>query len=148
MRVPYTKIRSNNPSIPFFLRPHLEILIINGMRNVRLSAQIDTGADQILINKSWASHLGIEWKKGDPSYTYGIIPPSPARPTRIPTYIHQVEVEVMNLPQSRKRMPVGFINSPNVGALLGQIGFFDNFRVSFERFNNFFEIESRPGEVH
>jgi len=38
------------------------------------------------------------------------------------------------------KIPVGFINSDSVGLLLGQEGFFDNYRIKFERDHNVFEI--------
>jgi hypothetical protein len=38
------------------------------------------------------------------------------------------------------RMPVGFIDIPYVSALLGQEGFFDAHRITFERYHSIFTI--------
>ncbi len=39
-----------------------------------------------------------------------------------------------------KTVPVGFIDSPSVNGLLGQIGFFDLHKIKFERDHDSFEI--------
>jgi hypothetical protein len=99
---------------------------------------IDSGADGILINKEWAKALGIDWQFGTSGSAGGIVG------TSVPIFYHDIEMEVEGLPQSLAKVNVGFIDSPNVGILLGQIGFFDNFKVSFERYNNFFEVDLKP----
>jgi len=51
------------------------------------------------------------------------------------------EVE-LKLAGSRGKMniPVGFIDSPYVSVLLGQHGFFDLHRITFEKHNHVFKI--------
>jgi len=39
-------------------------------------------------------------------------------------------------------IPVCFVNSPTVGLLLGQEGFFDQYRIKFEKDHDIFEINS------
>ncbi|MEX0737618.1 MAG: hypothetical protein WD182_09275, partial [Bacteroidota bacterium] len=102
------------------------------------SGLIDTGADHTLINKLWAKALGVEWKGGVKTSSYGIS----GSPNDI--YLHEVEIEIPRLSNSRRTILVGFIDSKNVGILLGQVGFFDNFKVTFQRYNNLFEVEAKP----
>lgn len=116
----------------------LGLEIRHGSRGVTTSGLIDTGADHTLINKEWAKALGIDWKSGTKTSSIGIA----GNPTTI--YLHEIEIEIPRLANSKQIIPVGFIDSPNVGILLGQVGFFDNFKITFERYKNFFEVEVKP----
>lgn len=135
MRVPYSKVPAKHPSRSFSLRPLLEVKLISGTRSVRTTAHVDTGADGTIVNRSWASALGIDVKKGVRSSTMGI------SPVGIPTFIHQIDIEIINLPESRRTIEVEFIESRNVNVLLGQVGFFQNYKVGFNQKENYFEIE-------
>ena len=138
MRFPYTKIPSKDPNYPFFLRPYIPLILFKEARQVSgIVGHIDTGADEILINNAWAKALGIDWSKGIRAQTKGIAGGFEK------TYLHEIGIEINGLPNSRKLVRVALINSPNVGVLLGQIGFFDNFKVSFERFSGFFDVEPK-----
>jgi len=135
MIVPFTKFKSNTPLFPYFLRPMLNIKLINGS-NIRIQkALIDTGADYILINSSVAKDIGIDYKTGFFWSTTGI------ENSPVPTFFHDMEFEIPGIEKSKFRTRVGFINSPSVGILLGQHGFFDNFIVEFNRYENVFSIE-------
>jgi hypothetical protein len=135
MILPYTKLPSNDPNFPFFLRPMLGVEISYGSRAVMVNGHLDTGADHTLINKSWAKQLGIEWKTGRLSYVTGIV----GNP--VPVYLHEIYIEVLRLPSSKIPVTAAFIDSPRVGTLLGQAGFFDHFKVTFDRLHNSFEID-------
>ncbi len=63
MILPYTKLKSTNPFFPYFLRPMINIKLINGSKTRIQKALIDTGADYILINSSIAKDLDIDYKK-------------------------------------------------------------------------------------
>ena len=113
----------------------LGVEISFGFKKVMVQGLLDTGADHTLINKQWAKVLGIDWKKGKPSFASGIIG-YPA-----PVFLHEIYLEVLRLPNSKKLITAGFIDSPKVSTLLGQVGFFDHFKVSFDRSNNLFEVD-------
>ena len=135
MILPYTKFKSTTPLFPYFLRPMINIKLINGNRTRIQKALIDTGADFILINSSIAKDLEIDYKKGFLGSTIGI------ENRGVPTFFQTIELEIPNLHDSSFTAQVGFINSSSVGILLGQHGFFENFIVKFERYANIFSIE-------
>ena len=134
MRIPYTKRKLSDPLTPTVLRPYLDVNLIFGTRSVRTRALLDTGADRTLVNISWAKMLGINLKGGRPFQVYGIA----NLPT--PIFIHTIDIEVINLPKSRRTVDLGFIDSPSVNVLLGQLGFFENVSVRLEYSNRFFDV--------
>jgi hypothetical protein len=91
-----------------------------------------------LINSSIAKDIGIDYKNGIKWSTTGI------KNRLVETYFHELEIEVLNLVNSRIKSKVGFINSNSVGILLAQSGFFDNFIVKFEKYANCFSIDVGP----
>jgi hypothetical protein len=103
----------------------LGVKFINQQKQIRVNGLIDSGADQILLNKEIASFLGIQWGTGIKSVTIGI------NGTQEITYLHEIEMEVINLSKSRRKVWVGFVDLPAVGALLGQAGFFQNYFLRF-----------------
>lgn len=141
MRIPYTKFPSAEPGRKFHLRPMLDVNLIVGSRIVRSKALLDTGADQTLVNAAWAKILNLDLKRGRKSQIYPVARGSDRTP--IPVFLHTVELEVINLTNSRTAMEVGFIASSNVSILLGQTGFFDSFKVTFEKYDNYFDVEPR-----
>lgn len=108
---------------------------LNGSRTLTTKALIDTGADDSLLNIGFAKSLNIDAKKGVKGQTRGV------GNIVIPVYYHKIEMELPNFPNSRVPIQVGFIDSGGVGALLGRNDFLDNFKVTFEMYNNTFEIE-------
>lgn len=134
MIVRYTKLRSQFRLFDYFYRPMVNIRLINGSRSRLQKALIDTGADFTLINSHIAKDLDINYKDGVLHKTTGI------ENNPIETYFHELEIEVPGLENSQFKTTVGFINSSSVGVLLGQKGFFDNFKVTFDKKDNFFEI--------
>ncbi len=135
MILPYTKFRSETSLFPYFLRPMINIKLINGNKSRVQKAIIDTGADYVLLNSSIAKDLGIDYKSGFRWNTIGI------ENKPIVTYFHNLQIEILGLENSKFETSVGFINSASVGILLGQMGFFDNFVVKFERFDNCFTVK-------
>lgn len=116
----------------------INVKLISGNRVRIQKALIDTGADYILINSSITKDLNIDLKSGIKLFTTGI----ENRP--IETYFHDLDIEIDSLKDSRFSTKVGFIDSPSVGILLGQHGFFDNFIVKFEKYSSCFSIDKRP----
>ncbi len=136
MEFPYTKFKVSIKNFPSELYiPLLDVTFIHGVKNISTKGLLDSGANITLMNKEWAKALGIDWKKGMQSSAYGII----GKP--VPIYIHQLEIEINKISNSRKQTNVAFIDSPNIGILLGQIGFFDKFKVTFEYSEKTFQIQ-------
>ena len=136
MRIPYTKLKSKDPlSGGASLRPYLAVNFLVGFKSVRTRALLDTGADRTILNRTWAEVFGLDWKKGIEFEAYGIANISKK------IYIHRnIDIEIINFPNSRKTIDLAFIESPAVNVLLGRLGFFEHFRVTFDQPHNFFEI--------
>ncbi len=110
-------------------RPMVDVTLF-GTKDFRtVKALIDTGADDCLIHIEFAEKLGVEFvgKKKITGVASNII-------------VDYAEVEIMIKHFDKKiRTVVGFTELP-FSCLLGQNGFFDNYRVRFEKDIRQFEI--------
>lgn len=120
------------------LRPVIPIDISGPKGTWTLEALIDSGADRSLFDIEIAKVLGIDLSKVKKEQFGGI-----GKDT-VTVYTTNVVVEVngINHPVT---IPIGFMKGANVRALLGQDGFFDNFRIVFTRAND--SIEITPSRV-
>lgn len=134
MRYEYGIIYPPDAQGKFRKRPLVEIEIIGPKGKLKELALIDSGADRSLFHREIADYLGIDLTHAERRKTIGITGESEAL---------YAEVEIL-IPGAlkKKRIPVGFIDTPYVSALLGQEGFFDLCRITFERYSNIFEISS------
>ena len=57
--------------------------------------------------------------------------------------MHMIGIQIQDLPE-RIEIEAGFTESDGVDAILGQAGFFEKFRICFERYRWKIEIASRP----
>lgn len=95
-------------------------------------ALVDSGADVSVLNIGVAELLGIDLSRAERQRTIGI---SGMQETFVSTIEMQVEKQ-----DERIKIPVQFIDSQYVDALLGQEGFFDHYRIKFEKDHDTFEI--------
>ncbi len=116
----------------------LKVGLINGTKRFNAIGLLDTGADITLINKQIRKHFGIDFQLCKNGQTIGIFGGAQK------TWIADIEIEVENLLNSKRTVQVEFIDSPNVGILLGHKGFFENFSVKFDTYMLTFEIENKP----
>jgi hypothetical protein len=93
---------------------------------------VDSGASEILINAEIAKALGIEIIKGK-QVTYGGIGGEQGG------YRHTVTMQLMGDKQEFE-VGCGVVDFPLYDGLLGQIGFFDNYKVIFEKYKKRFEV--------
>ena len=83
-----------------------------------------------------AKRLGIKWDSSTRiGKTHGIYGGA------IPMYLHDIEMEIINYPNSRVQTTVAFVDLPNVDVLLGQIGFFEHYHVKFRHSAREIDIE-------
>ena len=127
----------SDPTAPHKRRPVLEIELYGHKNSVSIfGALVDSGADSILINSEFAKYVGIDFtrakKKGGVTGIDGQI---------MDTYFIDTEIKIKEFNEKIK-VEVGFVNGLAINALLGQVGFFDNYRIKFERDHNAFEINS------
>jgi len=119
-------------------RPIVEIEVFGPKGVASVLALIDSGADRSLFHISVAQRVGLDLTGARKTRMVGIVG---AAETLI---LDEVEIKIQRL-RSRVKIPVGFIDSPHVGALLGQEGFFDQFRITFEKARDTFTITSIRG---
>jgi hypothetical protein len=117
---------------PLLYRPIVEIEIVGPKGKLRELALIDSGADRSMLNKDIADIVGIDLTQATTRKAIGITGA---------TTVYLTEVE-LTLAGARGKMtiPVGFIDSPYVSVLLGQHGFFDLHRITFEKHHHVFKI--------
>lgn len=111
----------------------IEVFGLKDSRN--FDALVDSGADCSLFNIQVAEVLGINLSNARPANFTGIS-------GQINGYrLEKVKIKVDGIDESVE-IPVCFVNSPTVGLLLGQEGFFDQYRIKFEKDHDIFEINS------
>ncbi len=135
MKFDYTSFLPPLPSLKFSKRPLIPIEVFYNSEKIRAVGLIDSGADYTLLNIEYAQALKINLGTALKFPMRGIAGSSEA------LLMPEVDIEIKDV--GRVTIPIAFIDSPNVGALLGQQGFFDSFKVTFEKYNNTFEIKLR-----
>src|SRR3989344_3838390 len=114
-------------------RPMIEIEIFGRADNRKFNALIGSGADCSLFNIEVAKLLGFDLSQAKTRDFTGIV-----GATRC-YILDKVEIKVEDFDRPVS-IPVGFIERGNVGLLLGQDGFFDSYKIKFERDHDTFEI--------
>ena len=132
MRFPYKKLG------PDVLRPVIPIEILYGDTSIRYEVLVDSGADFNIVPAELGDILGIEVESGQQNIVNGITSGG------LPYFIHSVTIRVGGLSYE---VEVGFMpDMPPFGyGVVGQRGFFDLFKVTFDRKKT--EVELKPYEV-
>ncbi|PJC28967.1 hypothetical protein CO053_01780 [Candidatus Shapirobacteria bacterium CG_4_9_14_0_2_um_filter_40_11] len=134
MKFPYLKQPNLlNPQQPWISRPIIPIRISHKNNSLNISALIDSGADFCLFHSEIGRRLDIEIEKGKTLKFFGI------EGSPINAHLHLVKIQVIDIDHS-VTIPIAFTESPGVVAILGQLGFFDNFRIKFEKDRNIIEV--------
>jgi len=133
MRFRYTEIRNHQDPARPFQRPYLIVRLAHGTKHKDVTALVDSGADLCLFHSDIGKLIGIDVESGSKLAFEGV---SGAVAT---AYLHRINLTVRGM--SSISLDVGFTDSMAVGTgLLGQQGFFEQFRVSFELTVQVFEI--------
>ncbi|MEK7558605.1 MAG: hypothetical protein AAB507_02145 [Patescibacteria group bacterium] len=120
-------------------RPVIEIeLSKKGHKSRKFIAIIDSGADHILMSTEIAELFGINWRKSRTRKITGI------SMQQQDGYVGEINLSVSHIGETLT-MPVLFINF-RIPILLGQEGFFDNYRIKFEKDHDTFEITKPPSK--
>ena len=131
--------KTPNHAVPrklWIKRPMLQVTLFNGTKRQQIVCLIDSGADECLFHSSVARSLGIDVESGRYKEFDGIA-------GSIEAYIHPVEIQIQDFAE-RVKIEAGFTESEGVHAILGQAGFFENFRTCFERYRWRTEVGNRP----
>lgn len=115
------------------LRPVIPVELSYKNKKLPYNVLIDSGADFCLFNYEVANHLGIPIETGEKSEAIGITG------FGSPIYIHTVNLKVKD---KLFRIKAGFLeNMTNAGyGIVGQVGFFDKFKVIFDYQNGDIEL--------
>ena len=106
-------------------RPILNVAITYGRaRSQRIEAIVDSGSDYCLFHASIGESIGIDVTSGIPGSLGGAIGGS-----RGELYYHRVRLFAVG---ESYDIVAGFFPGLSVPALLGQVGFFDRFTVTFD----------------
>lgn len=137
----YRKIPNHQlPKKRWIKRPMLQVTLSNGGRRQHVVCLVDSGADECLFHCSIGQRLGIvDFKSGIYRKFDGIA-------ESVEAYMHPIRLQIQDFPESVE-IYAGFTDSDGVWALLGQSGFFSNYKVSFERWRGRMEISSRPEPI-
>lgn len=115
----------------------LQLTLFNGTKHRELVCLVDSGADDCLFHASIGRSLGIDVETGTYMKFDGIA-------GSIEAYMHPIEIQIQDFPE-RVKIKAGFTESDGVHAILGQAGFFENFKICFERYRWKIEITDRSG---
>ncbi len=121
-------------------RPLLQVTLSNGMKRQQVVCLLDSGADECLFHDSIAHRLGIEDLKT------GIFRRFEGIAGGVDAYMHPIRLQIQDFPESVE-IYAGFTDANIVWPILGQAGFFANFKVTFERYRGRLEITSRPEPI-
>ena len=100
----------------------------------KFEAVIDSGASICLFHSSIGEGIGLNIEKGEPDDTMGIS----GVPTKI--FKHTIHLHVLG---HMFKIRAGFAAELPLAGLLGRIGFFEHFKITFDGSNNppGFELE-------
>jgi len=133
MKFPYLKTPGKDPRKKWVSRPIIPIILFEPKGSINIYALIDSGADKCLFNSEIGKEIGLEIEKGKKEIFSGI------EGGKLTAFLHPVELQIMGM-EMRIEIEAGFVDSPGVSAILGQEGFFDAFKIKFERSRNVIEI--------
>jgi len=88
-----------------------------------------------LINYKIADALYIDWRSGIKTAVVGI------DGRTLPAYLHDLEFEIDQFQNGKIRSRIAFGDLKGIGVLLGQYGFFEHFRVTFDLKHEQFEVD-------
>lgn len=118
------------------LRPAVPITLINGDEQLRYFALVDSGADFCIFHAEVGEQIGLDIESGKKLEFSGI-----EVNKGLTAYFHQIDIQVggykfgcyAGFSKDLEGLPYG---------LLGQVGFFDLFKISFEYGKERLELQS------
>lgn len=135
MKYKYTSFYPPEKTVRFIKKPIISIEVFGSDDSKKFDALLDSGADSSLFNIEIAEVLNIDLSNAKPAKFTGIS-------GHINGYrIEKIKIKVDGFVEVVE-IPVCFVDSPSVGLLLGQEGFFDLYRIKFEKDHDTFEITS------
>lgn len=134
MKFPYIKTPHADPRRKWISRPIIPVTLFGPKRSVTIDALIDSGADKCLFNSALGQEIGLDLEKGEKEIFSGI------EGGQIIAFLHRIQLQIVGI-DKKVEIVAGFTEASGVFAILGQEGFFDAFRIKFERDHNVIEIK-------
>jgi len=135
MKFNYMKTPDNTEPSGYISLPLLDVRLFNGDKQKGVRCLLDSGADHSMFHSSVADALGIDLTSGRPRTYYGI-----ARQAAI-GFLHPIKLQVTGFNETID-IEAAFTEDNDI-PLIGQVGFFDFYQVTFERYRGRFELKSR-----
>ncbi len=132
MKFGYTKLPSIYPGKPWLSRPIVSVILTH-RESTSIMALVDSGADRCLFDAEVGKDIGLNVESGEVEYFGGI------GESRVKAFVHKVQLQVVDIDKTVE-VPIGFTMNLGVSGILGQDGFFDAFRIKFERDHDTSEI--------
>lgn len=132
MKFPYIKFPSSDPKQKWISRPYVPLKIIGQKGSWEGYGLIDSGADRSLFNMEIAEEIGFDLDECQLENFSGI------EGGKLEAKITKIRLQIAGFEEIK--IVAGFVNSSAVGVILGQEGFFDEYRIKFERDNGTFEV--------
>lgn len=108
-------------------------------KSIEVRSLIDSGAAGIILHGQFAELLGINPELGKLHEFQGIAH------TPVRAYDHELTIRLKE-DRHEYRIMCSIMPDLSTSALLGQRGFFDNYKVTFERYNQRIELTPRLPE--
>jgi len=116
------------------LRPIVRVAIAGPKQQWIGEALLDTGADRSLFDIEVARDVGLDLSNASRQRFGGI------GKDQVQVYTIDVGLGIIGM-KEKVKIPIGFMENANIRALLGQEGFFDAFKITFDRRRDSIEIK-------
>lgn len=126
MKFPYVKTPTRDPRKKWLSRPLIPVALFGPRGSIYLDALIDSGADMPLFHSDIGRDIGLEIEEGKREIFSGIEGGS------VVVYTCSIYLQIIGMSE-KIEVEAGFTAASGVSAILGQEGFFDRFRIKFER---------------
>ena len=136
MHIRYLKLPDKTRPEGYSFYPFLNIYLRNGVNMRGTSALLDSGSLDTIFPASMGEVLGLDIESGKPHEFQSF------NLQRTQGFVHKVALQVTNFPHWID-IDIAFVQSEHVVPVLGQLGFFDNYQIVFERFRRTFEINTK-----
>jgi hypothetical protein len=128
-----TQPNFSDPNAPWVSRPYIPICLRYQQDSANVYALVDSGADTCLFHSSVGQALGLDVTTGRLQKFFGISEEG------IEVYFHTLKFQIIGSTDLFE-IEAGFTPSDGVKAILGQKGFFERYKIIFERYKDRLEI--------
>ena len=133
MKFRYEPVPMRDGSID--MQPRVDVIFTNPKtgRHITVKALVDSGAGMTVLNAAFAELLGVDVTDA-PQRSFMSANSSGTG------YDYELKIKLKQDMLHEHITTCSFMPNLRTDALLGQVGFFENFRIVFERYKNHFEL--------